>query len=74
MDSRLGIVVPKRIIPLSVTRNTLRRKIRGHFRNRKKQNSANVVLLTVTTKIQAEKKIISDILMREWTSLLDQLP
>ena len=71
---RLGIVIPKRIVPLSVTRNSLRRRMRGFFRDQKFPNGSYVVLLSLTTKIQAEKKIINDILMREWKSLLSQLP
>ena len=70
---RLGIVIPKRIVPLSATRNYLRRRMRGFFRDQKFPNGSYVILLTLTTKIQAEKKIINDILMREWKSLLSQL-
>ncbi|GIR42420.1 MAG: hypothetical protein CM15mP53_03360 [Ectothiorhodospiraceae bacterium] len=70
---RLGIVIPKRIVPLSVTRNSLRRRMRGFFRDQKFPNGSYVILLSLTTKIQAEKKIINDILMREWKSLLSQL-
>ena len=73
-DHRLGIIIPKKIIPLSVTRNALRRKIRGLFRDKNTHDYSYEVLLTITTKIQAEKKTINDILMREWTSLLNQLP
>ena len=71
---RLGIIIPKKIIPLSVTRNALRRKIRALFRDKKPPDYSYEVLLTITMKIQAEKKIINDILMREWISLLNQLP
>ena len=70
---RLGIIIPKRIVPLSVTRNSLRRRMRGFFRDQKFPKGSYVILLSLTTKIQAEKKIINDILMREWKSLLDQL-
>jgi len=70
---RLGIIIPKRIIPLSVTRNSLRRRLRGFFRDQKFSNGSYAILLSLTTKIQAEKKIINDILMREWKSLLNQL-
>ena len=69
----LGIVIPKKIIPLSVTRNYLRRRMRGFFRDQKFSNGSYAVLLSLTTKIQAEKKTINDILMREWKSLLSQL-
>ena len=69
----LGIVIPKKIIPLSVTRNSLRRKMRGFFRDQKFSNGPYVILLSLTSKIQAEKKTINDILMREWKSLLNQL-
>ena len=72
--NRLGIVIPKKIVPLSVNRNSLRRRMRGFFRDQKFPNCSYVILLSLTTKIQAEKKIISDILMREWKSLLSQLP
>ena len=72
-NHRLGIIIPKKIIPLSVTRNTLRRKIRGLFRDNKSSDHSYEVLLTITLKIQAEKKTINDILMREWISLLNQL-
>ena len=72
-NHRLGIIIPKKIIPLSVTRNTLRRKIRGLFRDKKTSDFSYEVLLTISMKIQAEKKTINDILMREWTSLLNQL-
>ena len=44
------------------------------FRDQKFPNGSYVILLYLTTKIQAEKKIINDILMREWKSLLSQLP
>ena len=71
--NRLGIVISKRIVPLSVTRNSLRRRMRGFFRDQKFPNGSYVILLSLTTKIQAEKKIINDILMREWKSLLSQL-
>ena len=70
---RLGIVIPKRIIPLSVNRNSLRRRMRGFFRDQKFSNGPYAILLSLTTKIQAEKKTINDILMREWKSLLSQL-
>ena len=69
----LGIVIPKKIIPLSANRNSLRRRIRGFFRDQQFSNGPYVILLSLTTKIQAEKKIINDILMREWKSLLNQL-
>ena len=69
----LGIVIPKRYIALSVTRNALRRRIRGFFRNQKYSNGSYVILLSLTTKIQAEKNAINDILMCEWKSLLGQL-
>ena len=71
---RLGIVIPKRVVPLSVARNSLRRRLRGFFRDQKFSDGPYVILLSLTTKIQAEKKIINDILMREWKSLLSQLP
>ena len=70
---RLGIVIPKKVVPLSVARNSLRRKLRGFFRDQKFSDGPYVILLSLTTKIQAEKKIINDILMREWKSLLSQL-
>jgi hypothetical protein len=47
--------------------------MRGFFRDQKFPNGSYVILLSLTTKIQAEKKIINDILMREWKSLLSQL-
>ena len=72
-NHRLGIIIPKKIIPLSVARNTLRRKIRGVFRDKQTSDFSYEVLLTISMKIQAEKKTINDILMREWTSLLNQL-
>lgn len=72
-NCRLGIIIPKKIVPLSVSRNTLRRKIRGLFRNLKNSHSSYEILLSLTSKIEAEKKTINDILMREWKSLLDQL-
>ena len=47
--------------------------MRGFFRDQKFSNGTYVILLSLTSKIQAEKKTINDILMREWKSLLNQL-
>tara|TARA_B100000282_G_scaffold48960_1_gene30825 strand:- start:49 stop:384 length:336 start_codon:yes stop_codon:yes gene_type:complete len=69
----LGIIIPKKYLPLAVSRNGLRRKIRGNFRNHEFGENAFGVLLALRTKIQAEKKAINDILLPEWKSLLSQL-
>ena len=58
---------------LAVSRNAIRRKIRGHFRNNEGRENSFELLLSLTDKIQAEKKAINDILLPEWKSLLDQL-
>ena len=47
--------------------------MRGFFRDQKFSNGPYAILLSLTSKIQAEKKTINDILMREWKSLLSQL-
>ena len=47
--------------------------LRETFRGHQFTNEYYVVLLSITNKIQAEKKDINDILLPEWKSLLDQL-
>jgi len=47
--------------------------LRETFRGFRFTNDSYAVLLTITTKIQAEKKDINDILLPEWKSLLNQL-
>ena len=69
----LGIRISKRNVPLAVSRNSLRRMLRENFRGFRFTNDSYAVLLTLTSKIQAEKKDINDILLPEWKSLLDQL-
>ena len=69
----LGIRISKKNIPLSVSRNSIRRMLRETFRGFRFANDSYAVLLTITTKIQAEKKDINDILLPEWKSLLDRL-
>jgi ribonuclease P protein component len=68
----LGIRVSKKNVPLAVSRNSLRRMLRETFRGYRFTESY-AILLTITSKIQAEKKDINDILLPEWKSLLDQL-
>jgi len=68
----LGIRISKRNVPLAVSRNSLRRMLRETFRGYRFTESY-AILLTITSKIQAEKKDINDILLPEWKSLLDQL-
>ena len=43
------------------------------YRNLRGRDSKYEILVTLTTKILAEKKAINDILLPEWKSLLDQL-
>ena len=69
----LGIRISKKNVPLAVSRNSLRRTLRETFRSFRFTNDSYAVLLTITTKIQAEKKDINDILLPEWKSLLNQL-
>ena len=73
-SSRLGIQIPKKFLSLAVSRNSLRRSMRGFYRNMKHQVSSYDMLVVVTAKILAEKKAINDILLPEWKSLLNQLP
>ena len=69
----LGIRIAKKSVPLAVSRNSLRRMLRETFREYRFTNDSHAVLLSITSKIQAEKKDINDILLPEWKSLLDQL-
>jgi ribonuclease P protein component len=69
----LGIRISKKALPLAVSRNSLRRKLRETFREHLFINNPYAVLLSISRKIQAEKKDINDILLPEWKSLLDQL-
>tara|TARA_B100000902_G_scaffold382631_1_gene420526 strand:- start:411 stop:800 length:390 start_codon:yes stop_codon:yes gene_type:complete len=69
----LGIRISKKAIPLAVYRNRLRRALRERFRSFVTKQSSYAVLLTVVSKIPAEKKVINDILLPEWTSLLKRL-
>ena len=69
----LGIRISKKSVPLAVYRNKLRRSLRENFRAHDTMPSNYAVLLSITTKIPAEKKDINDILLPEWTSLLKQL-
>ena len=69
----LGIRISKKAIPLAVSRNSLRRKLRETFRKHSFINKPYAILLSISSKIQAEKKDINDILLPEWKSLLDQL-
>ena len=69
----LGIRISKKALPLAVSRNSLRRKLRETFREHLFINNPYAVLLSISSKIQAEKKDINDILLPEWKSLLDQL-
>ena len=72
-DSKIGIKISKKAIPLAVSRNSLRRKLRETFRSYEFDKEHYAVLLSISNKIQAEKKDINDILLREWISLLNQL-
>jgi len=47
--------------------------LRETFRRFRFTNDSYAAFLTITSKIQAEKKDINDILLPEWKSLLDQL-
>ena len=67
---RLGILIPKKYLPLAVSRNSLRRNIRAIFRS---QHANYLLLVRLMSKIEAEKKTINAILIPEWKSLLDQL-
>ena len=69
----LGIRISKKALPLAVSRNSLKRKLRETFRAHLFINNPYAVLLSISSKIQAEKKDINDILLPEWKSLLDQL-
>ncbi len=69
----IGIRIPKKLIPLAVSRNSLRRKIREVFKSQLQLKASYAVLLTLTGKIDAEKKDINDILLPECKSLLNQL-
>ena len=69
----LDIRIAKKSVPLAVSRNSLRRMLRETFRVYRFTNDSHAVLLSITSKIQAEKKDINDILLPEWKSLLDQL-
>jgi ribonuclease P protein component len=69
----LGIRISKKALPLAVSRNSLRRKLRESFRKYSFANNPYAILLSISSKIQAEKKDINDILLPEWKSLLDQL-
>jgi len=69
----LGIIISKKAVPLAVYRNSLRRALRERFRSFIAKQTSYAVLLTVASKIPAEKKVINDILLPEWTSLLKLL-
>ncbi len=69
----LGIKISKKLVPLAVSRNSLRRRLREAFRKHLFVNNQYAMLLSISSKIQAEKKDINDILLPEWKSLLDQL-
>ena len=68
----LGIIISKKIVPLAVNRNRLRRILREKFRSYNLGPFNFAILLTIT-KIPAEKNDINDILLPEWISLLKQL-
>ena len=72
-NQMLGIRISKKAVPLAVSRNSLRRKLRETFRQHTFFNHQYAILLSISSKIQAEKKDINDILLPEWKSLLDQL-
>ena len=67
---RLGILIPKKYLPLAVSRNSLRRNMRAIFRS---QHTNHSLLVRLIGKIEAEKKTINAILIPEWKSLLNQL-
>tara|TARA_B100001057_G_scaffold120706_1_gene119396 strand:+ start:587 stop:811 length:225 start_codon:yes stop_codon:yes gene_type:complete len=69
----LGIKISKKAVPLAVYRNRLRRLLRATFRSFETKHSNYAVLLTIASKIPAEKKVINDILLPEWISLLKLL-
>ncbi len=69
----LGIIISKKALPLAVSRNRLRRILRETFRSFEPQPMNHAVLLTIVSKIPAEKKDINDILLPEWKSLLKHL-
>ena len=71
--SMLGIKISKKAVPLAVYRNSLRRLLRETFRSFESKPPTYAVLLTIASKIPAEKKVINDILLPEWTSLLERL-
>jgi ribonuclease P protein component len=72
-DPKLGIKISKKAVPLAVSRNSLRRGIREYFRSNRFNSEPYAIFLSISNKIQAEKKDINDILLREWKSLLSQL-
>ena len=72
-EPKLGIKISKKAMPLAVSRNSLRRRLRENFRSNEFKSGTYAILLSISNKIQAEKKDINDILLREWTSLLNQL-
>ena len=69
----LGIRISKKAVPLAVYRNSLRRALRETFRSFMTKPINYGVLLTIASKIPAEKKAINDILLPEWISLLKLL-
>ena len=71
--SMLGIKISKKAVPLAVYRNSLRRLLRETFRSVETKPPTFAVLLTIASKIPAEKKVINDILLPEWISLLKKL-
>ena len=70
---KIGIKISKKALPLAVSRNSLRRCLTEKFRSIEFKSEPYAILLLISNKIQAEKKDINDILLREWTSLLNQL-
>tara|TARA_B100000965_G_scaffold199083_1_gene166185 strand:- start:328 stop:663 length:336 start_codon:yes stop_codon:yes gene_type:complete len=69
----LGIRISKKAVPLAVNRNRLRRILRETFRAFMSNGLNYCVVLTIASKIPAEKKVINDILLPEWISLLKRL-
>jgi len=70
---KIGVKISKKALPLAVSRNSLRRCLIEKFRSIEFKSQPYAILLSISNKIQAEKKDINDILLREWTSLLNQL-
>ena len=72
-NARLGIITPKKLVPLAVSRNKLRRQIKEDFKKGIEQLNSYDILVVIKRKIETPKAELEGILTQEWKKLKKHL-